>query len=418
MNEKADQGQTRTGRREASKELTFRAEVQPHLGALRRQVARLVPVEASEDIVQESLMAAWRHAHTLPHIEKMGPWLMSIARRKAIDWLRREGRSVPCEPLEATESFAASQRSPEGELTHRQGLALVHDAVAALPPRQQAVIDLRAFEEEDVHHTATLLSMAEKTVYATESSARESLKRSSLMREAWSMLSAVGTVLWMLCTRSKQLLAQSVGWIKTTAQAGVLVKNSTVLWTGTAGIASLAGMVALGPRPDVSEGLSRKLSISSKGTTLALNNVDPKSSDTSLFVAPVASRSQRFFPMEKRKPQKKQNASKPFAAFEGIKTMKMQNTIAMAAMAAGLLLSTPAQAGDKTNKTTVVVKKGQDLLRYRKVTKLDFTGSTLRGNVEKPVMMLLQGRRRVKLKSLITVRKNFRERMAATAAGL
>lgn len=417
MYEKADQGQARTGRHEAQRETTFRAEVQPHLAALRRSIARLVPSEAVEDIVQEALMAAWRHAESLAHVEKSGAWLMAIGRRKAIDWLRREGRVIPCEPLEIAEPVTDLQRSPEGELARQQGLALVRDAVASLPPRQQAVISLRALEERDVRETAMILSMAEKTVYATESSARERLKQSSSFRSAWAILSSVGTVVWMLCARSKQLLAQSVGWFKAATQVSGWAKTSAVLWTGTVGAASLAGLVALGSRPDVSEGLSRKLSVSPKGA-ISLSAVASSKDElpASFFTPtkpPVRSRIRL-----KSKRTEKQSVGRASVTLGGIKVMNKKATLAMVTLAAGLLVSGLAEAGDKTTKSVAITTRSNDVIRYHKITKLDFEGSTLRGNIEKPMGTYFEGRRRLKMKSLIRFRKNFRERMTAAAASL
>src|SRR6202451_2695429 len=59
----------------------------------RRGLARAgQPVDQSEDVVQDILLAVHLKRHTWDANAPFGPWLFAIARNKLIDALRRRGR--------------------------------------------------------------------------------------------------------------------------------------------------------------------------------------------------------------------------------------------------------------------------------------------------------------------------------------
>src|SRR6201997_5499432 len=64
-------------------------------GAERRGLARTgQPVDQSEDIVQDILLAVHLKRHPWDANAPFAPWLFAIARNKLIDSLRRRGRRV------------------------------------------------------------------------------------------------------------------------------------------------------------------------------------------------------------------------------------------------------------------------------------------------------------------------------------
>ena len=63
--------------------------------AARRGLARAgQPVDQSEDIVQDILLAVHLKRHTWDISAPFAPWLFAIARNKLIDALRRRGRRI------------------------------------------------------------------------------------------------------------------------------------------------------------------------------------------------------------------------------------------------------------------------------------------------------------------------------------
>jgi RNA polymerase sigma-70 factor (ECF subfamily) len=73
----------------------MRSLYEQHAGALLNFVSRLVAGDRqrAEDIVQETLLRAWRNGHKLDWDSGMSlrPWLVTVARRIAIDDHRSEG---------------------------------------------------------------------------------------------------------------------------------------------------------------------------------------------------------------------------------------------------------------------------------------------------------------------------------------
>jgi RNA polymerase sigma-70 factor, ECF subfamily len=97
--------------------------------------------EQAEDVVQDSLVKAWKTCWRVRHPEKFTAWLASIARHGAHDILRRS-RPVPY-PHEGIE---ISEDEPTDTTAVDQKL---HSALATLPELHRAALTLRYFEEMD-----------------------------------------------------------------------------------------------------------------------------------------------------------------------------------------------------------------------------------------------------------------------------
>lgn len=402
-----------------SNERAFHAEIEPHLAKLRRQIARIAPVAAVEDILQETLLCAWRawcvqaqHPDGIA-IQRWGAWLSVMGRNKAIDWLRHEGRSLSIAPLAEAEQTACTHISPENRIAQQQGLQLVHAAVAELPPRQRSVIALRVLQENEVAQTAQTLDIAEKTVYATEAHARERLKHHPIMREAWTLLSAIGAMAWAFLVRGKQLLAHSFSTAKAASQTAFLSKASVSVWTSAVTTASVVGVFSLTPRPQTDVIIVSPITSFSSATSAS--PVASMGGNTSRH--PSESRSPRRL---KKRPMQTHptRSSVPNRAkahtLEGADAMKIKSILAAAMISSSLLGANLAEAQPQTKPEPT----NQSSYMYRKVTKIDFEATTLTGGLEKPMMSLYSGRARNKMKSLITFRKNFRNRLQESAANL
>ena len=97
--------------------------------------------EEAEDVVQDSLVKAWKTRWRVRDPEKFPAWLATVARHKAHDVFRKR-RTVPLseqliEPIEPepANTSALDQR--------------LHSALAALPELHRAALMLRYFEEMD-----------------------------------------------------------------------------------------------------------------------------------------------------------------------------------------------------------------------------------------------------------------------------
>jgi RNA polymerase sigma-70 factor (ECF subfamily) len=145
-----------------------------HAGVLLGYVRRLVGGDTAraEDVVQETLLRAWRHPDALDPERTGGAsvraWLLTVARHLVIDG-ERARRVRPREVAEV-----AADSSPSGRQLAATGvddlldrILLAHgmaDALATLTPDHRAVVDHLYFGDRSVADTAARLGVPEGTV--------------------------------------------------------------------------------------------------------------------------------------------------------------------------------------------------------------------------------------------------------------
>lgn len=107
-----------------------------HAGALLAFVQRLLGGDrpAAEDIVQETLLRAWRNADRLPP-QAIRPWLFTTARHLVIDAYRAR-RARPSE----TSSDQLDTLVAGDDLDSALDSVLIADALGALTPAHRAVL--------------------------------------------------------------------------------------------------------------------------------------------------------------------------------------------------------------------------------------------------------------------------------------
>jgi len=125
----------------------------------RRGLARAgQPVDQSEDIVQEILLAVHLKQHTWDANAPFAPWLFAIARNKLIDQLRRRGRRVFVNIDDFAETIPnepAAETASAGEIAAQ---------LQSLPARQRDVLQSIAVEGASIKDTAAKFSMNEGAV--------------------------------------------------------------------------------------------------------------------------------------------------------------------------------------------------------------------------------------------------------------
>ena len=127
--------------------------------AARRGLARAgQPVDQSEDIVQNILLAVHLKRHTWDTDAPFAPWLFAIARNKLIDSLRRRGRRIFVDIDDFAETLpgeAPAETIPAGEVAAQ---------LNTLPARQREVLQSIAVESVSIKDTAKRFSMSEGAV--------------------------------------------------------------------------------------------------------------------------------------------------------------------------------------------------------------------------------------------------------------
>ena len=125
----------------------------------RRGLARAgQPVDQSEDIVQDILLAVHLKRHTWDTNAPFAPWLFAIARNKLIDALRRRGRRV----FVNIDDFA--ETIPDEPAAETVSASEIAAQLRTLPPRQRDVLQSIAVESASIRDTAAKFAMSEGAV--------------------------------------------------------------------------------------------------------------------------------------------------------------------------------------------------------------------------------------------------------------
>ncbi len=148
----------------------FGAEVQPHDAALRGWLrARFPALGDVDDVVQETYRRVLQIRARDPLREHaVKPLLFTTARNLALDELRRR-QVVPMYPLpdDGDEAVFATDAPGVAEtVSRRQELALLAEAIQALPPRCRQILTLRKIYGLPQKEIARQLGISEHTVEA------------------------------------------------------------------------------------------------------------------------------------------------------------------------------------------------------------------------------------------------------------
>ncbi|MGI5469015.1 sigma-70 family RNA polymerase sigma factor [Streptomyces sp. CA-132043] len=154
----------------------MRALYEEHAGPLLAFVLRLVAGDRhrAEDVVQETLLRAWRNADQLQRATgSVRPWLVTVARRIVIDGHRsrrarpQEVDAAPLETLPAADEIDRALR-----------LMTISEALADLSPAHREALIETYFKGRTVNEAAEVLRVPPGTVRSRVFYALRSLKLS------------------------------------------------------------------------------------------------------------------------------------------------------------------------------------------------------------------------------------------------
>jgi RNA polymerase sigma factor (sigma-70 family) len=151
-----------------SRDVQFAAWISPHLSALSAVAAQHLGRNDAADVVQETLIRAWRRWST--YSEARGSaraWLMAIL----ADQIRRY-RTRHLSRWRSADSVTV-EPSPAADLGRRLDL---EDAVRLLPARQQEVVALYYLADLSVDEVAEVLGISAGSVKSHLSAARSRLR--------------------------------------------------------------------------------------------------------------------------------------------------------------------------------------------------------------------------------------------------
>jgi RNA polymerase sigma-70 factor (ECF subfamily) len=151
-----------------------------HAPLLRAYARRILGSNGDvDDVIQETLIAAWRELPSLHNGTVVKSWLMRIASHKSIDRIRARKHHIDVDDVEAAQPEAQSPHSlVEAGSLHEA----VSRALSTLPLEQQRCWVLREVGELSYEEIARQLAIPASTVRGLLSRARRNLMTEM---EAW-----------------------------------------------------------------------------------------------------------------------------------------------------------------------------------------------------------------------------------------
>ncbi len=128
----------------------------------------------AEELLQDTLVAIWKSAHSFEGRSSVLTWLIGVARRQAHNTLRQ--RRVPLADLSEVESMPASDLEPEQVALAGVARAELSQAFRRLAPVHREVLLLTFVQEMSYQETAAILGIPVGTVKSRLSNARRALR--------------------------------------------------------------------------------------------------------------------------------------------------------------------------------------------------------------------------------------------------
>ena len=139
--------------------------------------------EVAEDLAQDSLLKGFRSLHTLADPSKFGPWMLSIAHRSAVDWLKAKARGeVKFSDADVGETgglsdgWRANEEQPEARLARREQKTRLRAEIGNLPEPLREVLMMYYYDDVTYKELADMLGVSAATVNARLTKARDALR--------------------------------------------------------------------------------------------------------------------------------------------------------------------------------------------------------------------------------------------------
>jgi RNA polymerase sigma-70 factor (ECF subfamily) len=174
----------------AGDERAFRALTDPYRRELHVHCYRILgSVQDAEDVLQETMLAAWRGLDDFRGQSSLRTWLYRIATNRCLNALRDSSRRPQAEPIRTVEptwlepypdvmldEIADAAPGPDARYETKEAVTLAFvAALQHLPPAQRAVLVLRDVLGYRAAEVAAMLAMTETSVNSALRRARASV---------------------------------------------------------------------------------------------------------------------------------------------------------------------------------------------------------------------------------------------------
>lgn len=115
----------------------------------------------ANDIVHDTMLSVWRGASGFAGRSAVRSWILSLAKNKTIDHIRKQSRVTLAEP---DDTVPDSDPNAEAVLAKSQDGKRVRECVEKLPDRQRSVVHLAFFEDLTYAEIARIEDVPEGTI--------------------------------------------------------------------------------------------------------------------------------------------------------------------------------------------------------------------------------------------------------------
>ncbi|MFB3167421.1 RNA polymerase sigma factor [Neobacillus sp. 179-C4.2 HS] len=131
----------------------------------------------AEDLTQDTFIKVLKNYDSFRQESSMKTWILSIARRTAIDHYRRK-KLISILPSILSDISKSKDFFPEAEMDHCEDWAILQKALLTLKPDYRNVVILRGLKEFSIKETAEVLNWKESKVKTDYHRAIKLLKES------------------------------------------------------------------------------------------------------------------------------------------------------------------------------------------------------------------------------------------------
>lgn len=149
-----------------SREAAFSALVRTYTEPLYWRIRHIVMLhEDADDILQNTFLKAWNSLDNFQNRSKLSTWLHRIAVNEALDFLRKQKRTVTADAEDRSEWMARLMADPyfDGDAVE----ARLQAAIATLPDVQRTVFTLRYYDEMKYGEISKILGTSEGALKAS-----------------------------------------------------------------------------------------------------------------------------------------------------------------------------------------------------------------------------------------------------------
>ncbi|MBB1149435.1 MULTISPECIES: RNA polymerase sigma factor [unclassified Myroides] len=160
-----------------TKEAAFRDLVTQNKARLYYHIRSLVlDHDDTDDILQETFIKAFQNIESFKGNSKLSSWLYRIATNQALDFLKQKSRLNKITSEEYNQQ-KVDELEADPYFNGDQATALLHQAIASLPEKQQLVFKMRYFQELDYNQMSEIL---DTSVGALKASYHHAVKKIEL----------------------------------------------------------------------------------------------------------------------------------------------------------------------------------------------------------------------------------------------